>query len=66
MHLFDNYIWPTTSSLLIFQQKFLYIDGKAKNIFAYFQLINFVVWTHGNDQLKRIITLKHFMIWKYP
>ena len=33
-----NYFWS-----LDIPTKFLYIDGKAKNIFAYFQLTNFVV-----------------------
>ena len=49
-----------SSKIPIYRRK-----GK-KNIFAYLQLTNFVVWTLGNDQLRRIITLEHFMIWKYP
>ena len=65
-HAFDNCIWPTISSPLIFQQNSYISTERQKNIFAYLQLTNFVVWTHDNDQLRRIITLETIMIWKYP
>ena len=62
--LYDNltdYFWS-----LDIPTKFLYMDRKTKNVFAYLHLINLMLWTHGNDQLRCIITLEHFMIWKYP
>ena len=65
-HAFDNCIWPSTSIPLIFQQNSYISTEKQKNVFAYLQLTNFVVWTHGNDQLRRIITLENIMVWKYP
>ena len=55
-------IWPTNFSPMIFQQNSYILMEKLKNVFVYFQLIIFVVRTHGKDQLRRIITLEHFMI----
>ena len=48
------------------QQNSYISTERQKNIFAYLRLTNFEVWTLGNDQLRRIITLEYFMIWKYP
>ena len=59
-------IWPTISSHMVFKQNSYISKERPKNVYVYLQLINFVVWTHGNDQLRCIITLEHFMIWKYP
>ena len=61
----DNFIWQSTSSSLIFQQNSYISTKRQKNIFPYLQLTNFVIWTHGNYQLRRIITLENIMIWKY-
>ena len=59
---FHAIIWLTISSLLIFQQNSYILMERIKNIFPYLQLINFVVWAHGNDQLRRIITLEHLLL----
>ena len=65
-HAFDSCIWPSTSSPLIFQKKSYISMERQKNIFAYLKLTNFAVSTHGNEQLRRIITRENIMIWKYP
>ena len=44
----------------------IYRRKGEKNVFAYLQLTNFVEWTLGNDQLRRIIALEHFIICKHP
>ena len=60
-HFFQAFMWLTISSPLIFFKNSFISTERLKNIFAYLQLINFVVWTNANGQLRYIITLEHFM-----
>ena len=56
-------IWPTISSPLIFEQKFyVSTQKKKKNVFAYLQSVNSVVWISGSYQLRCIITLENLKV----
>ena len=56
-------IWPTISSSQIFEQNFYISTKRLKNVFAYLQLINFVVWwIRGSDQLRCIIKLENLKV----
>ena len=62
IYLTDNCIWQFDQLFLDpLQQNSCISIKRLRNVFAYLQSINFVLWTRSSDQLRRIITLE-----KYP
>ena len=55
-------ICPTISSPLILEQNSYISTKRPRNVFAYLQSINSVVYTCGSDQLKRIVVLESLKV----
>ena len=60
---YDNLtICPAIFTPLISEQNFFISTKRLKTVSAYIQSVNFVVWAHGSDQLRRIITLENLKV----
>ena len=55
-------IWPTISSPLMLEQNSYISTKMLRNVFAYLESINSVVYTRGSDQSRRIITLENLNV----
>ena len=55
-------IWPTISSPLMLEQNSYISTKMLRNVFAYLESINSVVYTRGSDQSRCIITLENLNV----